>query len=84
MKTVPGRGNRQMSIDRLLKESNVNRDDVERLVMAFKLALRDLHLVDPNDPVSEIVARKGIGIGADDVREPQEIADRVIKELGPV
>ena len=73
-----------MSIDRLLKESNVNRDDVDLLVMAFKLALRDLHLVDRNDPVSEIVARKGIGIGADDVREPQEIADRVIKELGPV
>ena len=73
-----------MSIDRLLKERKVNRNDVERLVMAFKLALRDLHLVDRNDPVSEIVARKGIGIGADDVREPQEIADRVIKELGPV
>ena len=73
-----------MSIDRLLKVRKVNRDDVERLVTAFKLALRDLHLVDRNDPVSEIVARKGIGIGADDVREPQEIANRVIKELGPV
>ena len=73
-----------MSIDRLLKERNVNRDDVERLVVAFKLTLRDLHLVDRNDPVSDIVARKVIEIGADDVREPQEIANRVIKELGPL
>jgi hypothetical protein len=72
-----------MSIDRLLKESNVNRDDVDLLVMAFKLALRDLHLVDRNDPVSDIVARKVIEIGTDGVREPQEIANRVIKVLGP-
>ena len=41
-----------------------------------------LSLVDRDDPLCEIVARKIIEIDGAGVREPQEIAKRAVKELG--
>ena len=72
-----------MPIERLLKKHGTGSEDTERLREAFNLALRGLHLVDRNDPICEIVARKVIEIGLDDTRNPQEIAAQTIKQLGP-
>ncbi|WFU39589.1 hypothetical protein QA640_35365 [Bradyrhizobium sp. CB82] len=47
------------------------------------MALTDLYLVDRNDPICEIVARKIIEIGQDGTRNPQEIAAQTIKQLDP-
>jgi hypothetical protein len=41
-----------------------------------------LHLVDRNDPFTEIVARKIIEVGATGVRDPHEISKIAIKRLG--
>jgi hypothetical protein len=70
-----------MPIDRLLKESKLPPDDIERLSQAYTFTLRKLNLVDRNDPVTEIVARKIIKIGAS-VHDPAEIAEETIKHLG--
>ena len=72
-----------MPLDRLLKGHGIGSEDSERLRHAFDLALCGLHLVDRNDPVCEIVARKVIEIGRDGARNPQEIAALTIKRLGP-
>ncbi len=47
-----------MPILRLLEGSGLGAEDIERLRCAYENALRALHLVDRNDPVAEIVARK--------------------------
>jgi hypothetical protein len=52
------------------------------LNLAFKQALRSLHLVDRDDPVTEIVARKIIEIAATGVHDAAEIAEIAIKQLG--
>jgi hypothetical protein len=39
-------------------------------------------LVDPDDPISDIVARKVIEIGTNGVLDPKEIAKRVTRQLG--
>jgi hypothetical protein len=70
-----------MPIDRLLKDSKLPPDDIERLSQAYTFTLRSLNLVDRNDPVTEIVARKVIQIGAS-VHDPVEIAEETIKRLG--
>jgi len=41
-----------------------------------------LHLVDRNDPFTEMVARKIIEVGATGVRDPHEIGKIAIKRLG--
>ena len=70
-----------MPIDRLLNGSAFGPEDVERLNRAYTYALRSLHLVDRDDPVAEIVARKIIEVGAT-VRDPHEIGKIAIKRLG--
>jgi hypothetical protein len=49
---------------------------------AFKQALGSLHLVDRNDPLTEIVARKVIEIGATGIGDATEIAEIAVKQLG--
>jgi hypothetical protein len=73
-----------MPLDRLLEKRGIGPEYSEILKQAFNLALHGLNLVDRNDPICEIVARRIIEIGRDSRRSPQEIASLTIKQLGPV
>jgi hypothetical protein len=70
-----------MPINRLLKDSKLAPEEIARLNKAYTFTLRSLSLVDRNDPLAEIVARKVIEIGAS-VHDPSEIARKAIKGLG--
>jgi hypothetical protein len=73
-----------MPIRRLLKDDGLaGPEDVERLNRAYSYALRSLHLVDRNDPITEIVAKSVIEVGAKGVRDPSEISEIAVKQLGP-
>jgi hypothetical protein len=69
-----------MPLSRLLKDSELTTPDIERLNKAYTFALRSLSLVDRNDPLTEIIARKIVEIGAN-VHDPAEIAEMAIKGL---
>jgi hypothetical protein len=71
-----------MPINRLLNGSNLGPEEVERLNRAYTHALRQLHLVDRDDPVADIVARKIIEVGATGISDPKEISKTAIKQLG--
>ena len=68
-----------MPINRLLKEGKFRPEEVERLNRAFALALNLLGLIDRNDPICEIVARKIIEI---DRAGTEEIAKLAVAQLG--
>ena len=74
-------GERAMPINQLLKDSKINREEVELLAAAFRLALHELQLLDRNDAVCDIVARKVIETAKYGARDPQEIASRAVKQL---
>jgi hypothetical protein len=71
-----------MPIERLLKDSKLKPEEAERLRRAYACALRSLCLVDRNDPLTELVARKVIEIGATGVSDPLEISEIVIRMFG--
>ncbi len=71
-----------MPISRLLKDSRLGPEEIERLNSAYGRALRSLCLVDRNDPIAEIVAKTIIEIGATGVRDPAEIAKLAVEQLG--
>ena len=71
-----------MPINRLLTESKLDAQDIKRLNEAFDLTLRGLHLVDRNDPICELVARRIIDIGTDVTRDSKQIAALAVKQLG--
>jgi hypothetical protein len=72
-----------MPIDRLLQRKNVpmEPEEIRRLTTAYEQALRGLGLVDRDDPLSEIVAKKVIKIAQGGVRDPADIAALAIMEL---
>jgi hypothetical protein len=70
-----------MPIRRLLQDSGLGADEVECLCRAYEDALHTLHLIDRNDPITEIVARKVIEIGKNG-GDPAEIARLTVKALG--
>jgi len=71
-----------MPIDRLFREGKIKPEEVERLNRAFTFALSALSLVDRNDPVCEIVARKVIEIDAAGTHDPKEIGMLAARQLG--
>lgn len=71
-----------MPINRILRDGTFKPEEVERLNRAFTFTLCSLHLVDRNDPVCEIVARKVIEIDAAGTHDPHEISKLVTKQLG--
>jgi hypothetical protein len=68
-------------IDRLLNGSTLSAEKIAQLKTAYDSTLRALHLVDRNDPIAEIVARKIIEIGKGS-GDAAEISRLAIKELG--
>jgi hypothetical protein len=71
-----------MPIRRLLAGSELGANEIEILTKAFDQAMRSLSLVDRNDPLTELLARNIIEVGATDVHNPAEIANEAIKKLG--
>lgn len=71
-----------MPINRLLEGSVFEPDDINVLNEAYEGALRALRLVDRNDPLTELVAKKIIEVHQRDIRDPAEISKLAIRALG--
>jgi hypothetical protein len=73
-----------MPINRALQGSSFGPDEIRLLNEAYADALRSLYLVDRNDPLTEIVAKKIVQVGQSGIRDPHQIAGMAIKALGLV
>ena len=72
-----------MPITRLLTDSYFTPEQRQVLELAFNSTLRKLNLVDRNDPICEMVARKIIEIGAAGVTNAVAISEIAFRELVP-
>jgi len=71
-----------MPINRLLEDSKPTPEEQAALNAAFVRVLRKLQLVDRNDPVCDIVARKTVEIGKRGSHDPVAICEMVMRKLG--
>lgn len=71
-----------MTIHRLLQNVPLTPEDIGRLVAAYEATLRALELANRSDPLTEIVASKIIEIGQTGVRDPLQISQLAVRELG--
>jgi hypothetical protein len=55
-------------INRLRRDGKLAPEEAERLNRALKLVLGALHLVDCNDPLTDLIAKKLVEVGATGVR----------------
>ncbi|MCP1761712.1 hypothetical protein [Bradyrhizobium japonicum] len=70
-----------MAIYRLLKNSQLNPIEVDRIAAAYDHTLRILGVKDRDDPLTEMVAKKIIKIAQTGVHDPTDISALAIKEL---
>ena len=68
-----------MPINRL-KGSKLGPDEVKKLNAAYTYGLRSLSLIDRNDPLTELLARKIIEVGGNET-DPTKISELVIKRF---
>jgi len=71
-----------MPIYRLLQNMPMGPEEVARLTTAYEETLRTIGLVDRNDPMTEMIAKKIIEIGQRGVRDPTQLSELTIKEMG--
>jgi hypothetical protein len=71
-----------MAIYRLLQNSPLGPEEIAILTDAYERTLRTLSVVDRNDPLTEMIARKVIELGQRGVREAKQLSELAIKELG--
>lgn len=71
-----------MPINRLLKADEYTPEQIDLFNRAFSLALHSMGLVDRNDPLCEIVARKVIEIGKTRDLDAKGIADAAVASIG--
>jgi hypothetical protein len=79
---VPSGETGKMAIYRLLQNSPLGPEEIAVLTEAYERTLKSLSLVERNDPITELVAKKVIELGQRGVRDPKELAALAIKELG--
>jgi hypothetical protein len=70
-----------MPIYRLLQNLPMGSGEISRLTTAYEKTLRTIGLVDRNDPLAEMIARKIIKLSQTGVREPEKLSALAIKEL---
>jgi hypothetical protein len=66
-----------MPINRLLEDKKLTPEEMARSNAAYSYVLRSLSLVDRNDPLTEMIARKVIEIGATET-DPAKISQRAV------
>jgi hypothetical protein len=71
-----------MAIYRIFQNNPLEPEQIARLSEAYEQTLRTLCLVDRNDPLTELIAKKIIEIGQTGVKEPTQISELAIKDLG--
>ena len=68
-----------MPIRALLDAGSFNPDDINMLVSVFEDALRELRLVDRNDPAANLVAQRIISLAREGERDPVRLRERAVK-----
>ncbi|MBR0773441.1 hypothetical protein JQ625_01220 [Bradyrhizobium diazoefficiens] len=72
-----------MTVFRLLGSSSASPEEIKQLGIAYRKTLHGLCLVDRNDPVSEMVARRVIEIAGTGIRDPKQISRIAIGQCDP-
>lgn len=71
-----------MPISRLLEAGKYTPEQIELITKAFNLTLRIMGLVDRNDPLCELVARKVLEAAEAGSGNPKEIAEAAATRIG--
>ena len=71
-----------MAIYRIFKTMAFEPEEIATMSAAYEETLRVLQLLDREDPITELVARKTIEVAGTGERDPARISEQALAELG--
>lgn len=71
-----------MAVSLILEGRVFEPEEAARLVAAYERALAELHLTNRDDPITELVAKKIVELGATCDGGPETICSAALQELG--
>lgn len=72
-----------MPISRLIANINLTREQEHVVELAYNHALRKLNLVDRNDPICDLIAKRMIDLHRRGVTDAVALAEITIREIRP-
>ena len=71
-----------MAIYRLIASGTFGPDEIKARAAGDEGALIDLHLIDRNDPLTELIAKAIVNVTATGERDLEKIKERALNALG--
>ena len=71
-----------MAIYRLIANGSFGPDEIEAMTVAYEGALIDLGVTNPDDPITELIAKSIVNVTVTGERDPVLIKERAINALG--
>jgi len=71
-----------VAIYRLIAGGTFGPDEIKAMAATYEGALIDLHLIDRNDPLTELIAKAIVNVTATGERDPEKIKERALNALG--
>ena len=71
-----------VAIYRLIASGTFGPDEIKAMAATYEGALIDLHLIDRNDPLTELIAKAIVNVTATGERDPEKIKERALNALG--
>jgi len=71
-----------MALHKLIANGSFGPDEIEVMKAAYEAALVEVRVGNPDDPITDLVARAIVNVIANGERNPEVVAERALNALG--
>ena len=71
-----------VAIYKLIANGSFGPDEIEVMKAAYKAALVDVGITNPDDPITELIAKAIVNVTASGERNPKKVMERALNALG--
>jgi hypothetical protein len=71
-----------MAIHKLIANGSFGPDEIEVMKAAYEAALVDVGAINPDDPITDLIAKSIVNVTASGERDPKEVMERALNALG--
>ena len=71
-----------MTIHKLIANGSFGPDEIEVMKAAYEAALLDVGVTNPDEPITDLIAKAIVNVTASGERNPKEVMERALNALG--
>jgi len=71
-----------VAIHRLIGNGSFGPDEIEVMKAAYEAALADVGVTNPDDPITDLIAKAIVNVIASGERNPKQVMERALNALG--